>query len=291
MVLSAGCGTRLGPLPDELPKALLPFGDRSLLEHVLDALGSQGFLPAAVNAHHLAASIRRTVAGLGGKAMVIDEPEIRGTAGGVRGALGLIAPGAVVVTNADVLASVDFGALKRRAPRGGLCLAVVPRPRGTGTVGLGVGGRVVRLRGERFGEELAGGDYVGAMAIGEGLRERLPARGCLIGDVALPIARAGGELQTEPAGPELTEPGDSLEAYLRENLAWLRARGEGAYVGPDARVSGGVELEGAVIGAGARVEGEGRLERVVVWPGARVRAPLSNVVATTAGRVVAVAPP
>jgi NDP-sugar pyrophosphorylase family protein len=31
MVLSAGFGTRLGPLTDELPKALLPFGDRSLL--------------------------------------------------------------------------------------------------------------------------------------------------------------------------------------------------------------------------------------------------------------------
>ena len=33
MVLAAGLGTRLRPLTDELPKPLLPFGDRCLLEH------------------------------------------------------------------------------------------------------------------------------------------------------------------------------------------------------------------------------------------------------------------
>jgi len=290
MVLAAGLGTRLEPLTDELPKPLVPLGDRSLLEHVLDRLRTQGLMPVAVNSFHRSALFRSIASAFDGIFAIVDEPELRGTAGGVAGALDVLAPGPVLVTNADVLSSVDFSELRARTPAGGLCLAVVPRARGEGTLGLGAGGRVVRLRGERFGDELEGGDYVGTLGIGAELRAGLPARGCLIGDVALPLARSGAVLATVPVPGVLVAPGDSLAGYLAENLAWLAARGERSYTGPSARVSAGVELDRAIVGAGATVDGAGRLERVVVWPGARAVAPLADAVVTTAGRVVNVRP-
>jgi mannose-1-phosphate guanylyltransferase len=288
MVLCAGFGTRLRPLTDERPKPLVPFGDRTLLEHVLGGLSRQGLLPAVVNSHHLPAVFRKLVADFDGILEVIEEPEIRGTAGGVAGARHALVKGPVLVTNADVLATVDGRHLLERTPPDGLCLAVAPRPAGVGTVGVGAEGRVVRLRGERFGEELEGGDYVCTLGIGEQALVALPAVGCLIGDVALPLARRGGPLVTMRVEGEFVEPGDSPAAYHAGNLAWLARRGEQSFVSPGAKVAPGVELRDALVGRGATVEGQGTLERVVVWPGATVRAPLADAVVTTRGVVVPV---
>jgi mannose-1-phosphate guanylyltransferase len=288
MVLCAGFGTRLLPLTDERPKPLMPFGDRTLLEHVLVGLGGQGLLPVVVNSHHLAPVFRTLVADFQGILQVVEEPEIRGTAGGVAGARRFLSEGPVLVTNADVLADVDGSRLLESTPSDGLCLAVAPRPVGKGTVGIGEGGRVVRLRGERFGEELASGDYVCALGMGADVLAELPEVGCLIGDVALPLARRGGPLLTLQVESELVEPGDSPAAYHAGNLTWLRRRGETAFVAVGARVPRAVELIDSVVGKEASVEGEGRLERVVVWPGATVRAPLADAIVTTRGVVVRV---
>jgi mannose-1-phosphate guanylyltransferase len=288
MVLCAGFGTRLRPLTDERPKPLVPFGDRTLLEHVLAGLAEQELLPVVVNSHHLNAVFRTLVANLKGILEVVEEPEIRGTAGGVAGARRFLSQGPVLVTNADVLARVDGRRLLERTPPDGLCLAVARRPVGTGTVGIGEGGRVVRLRGERFGEELEGGDYACTLGIGRDALSALPDVGCLIGDVALPLARRGGPLVTFPVESELVEPGDSPALYHAANLAWLRRRGTTSFVAPGVKVPPEVELVDAVVGEGAVVEGEGRVERVVVWPGARLRAPLADAIVTTLGVVVPV---
>jgi len=285
MVLCAGYGTRMRPLTEERPKPLLPFGDRTLLEHVLGGLGHE-FLPALVNAHHLLDVFIELTQGWDAIAEVLVESEILGTAGGVAGARGRLGPAPVVVTNGDVLARVDVEPLLADTPHEGVCLAVAPRALGAGTVGLGARGEVVRLRGERFGLEVASGDYVGTLGLGEQALAALPERGCLIGDVTLPLLRRGAEVTTLAVGGHWFAPGDGIGAYLDEHRAWLAERAEPSYLGPDARVAPGVELVGSVIGAGATVAGSGRLEGVVVWPGARASAPLSDAVVTARGGVV-----
>jgi mannose-1-phosphate guanylyltransferase len=286
MVLCAGLGTRLRPLTEELPKPLVPLGDRPLLAHIARRLREAGLHDAVLNTHRLPEAFDSVYEWLDVEVKVVHEPHIRGTAGGVAGARRhLASSGAVLVHNGDVLADVPFDQLLAAAQLGGLALGVVPRPAGEGSVGLDGGGNVVRLRRERFADEVSGGDYVGVLGIGARVRARLPETGCLVGDVALPELRRGGVIQSVRA-THFSDLGDPAR-YHAENIRWLFDHvPDRVFVGVGASVAPGVRLMQSVIGHGARVFGNGLVKRCVVWPGAEVRAPLSDAIATRGGHVV-----
>src|SRR5665647_1333733 len=52
MIFAAGLGTRLKPMTDFLPKALVPIAGKPLLEHVILKLKNAGFDEIIVNVHH-----------------------------------------------------------------------------------------------------------------------------------------------------------------------------------------------------------------------------------------------
>lgn len=56
-IFAAGLGTRLKPLTDTMPKALVPVADKPLLQHVLDKLQAEGFDKFVVNIHHFGEQI------------------------------------------------------------------------------------------------------------------------------------------------------------------------------------------------------------------------------------------
>lgn len=61
MIFAAGMGTRLKPITDTMPKALVPVGGRPLIEHVLRKLKASGISRGVVNVHHLADQIEEWV--------------------------------------------------------------------------------------------------------------------------------------------------------------------------------------------------------------------------------------
>lgn len=294
MVLCAGFGTRLRPLTDELPKPLVPVGDRPLLAHIAERLARAGAQELVLNLHHRSQEFDRVLSGLGAKSHVILEPEIRGTAGGIAGARALLAPGPALVQNGDILCDPPVKDLLAKVGDG-LCLAVKPRQVGEGSVGLDATGGVVRLRGRVFGVETQGGDYVGVAALGPRCLATLPDMGCLIGDWALPELERGGRIETVFAHGDWFDVG-SLDAYRDENRRWLeRARVErthgydetrNSFTGAGSSVDAEVMLEGSIVGSGATVRGQGRVVRSVIWPGAVAHAPLVDAVVTTGGQVV-----
>jgi len=52
MIFAAGMGTRLRPLTDNTPKALIPIGGKPMLEHIILKLKNAGFEELIVNIHH-----------------------------------------------------------------------------------------------------------------------------------------------------------------------------------------------------------------------------------------------
>src|SRR5262245_37568354 len=112
MILAAGLGTRLRPLTDELPKPLVPVGDRPALAHIADQLARAGIHEAVLNTHHLAEAFSaERLAGLPIRISMIHEPRILGTGGGIANAARALGEGEVVVWNGDILADLDVHAL------------------------------------------------------------------------------------------------------------------------------------------------------------------------------------
>jgi mannose-1-phosphate guanylyltransferase len=287
MVLCAGFGSRLRPLTDELPKPLVPIGDRTILAHIAARLVRAGFGRTIINVHHHAHVFNNFINELETGLKVIQEPEIRGTAGGIAGARAEFEPGALLVWNGDIWIDPPVAELLAAAEFGGLCLGLAPRRCGEGTVGTDESGAVVRLRGERFGIEERGGDYVGVAALGERTLAELPERGCLIGDVALPELRRGGRVASVDVHSAWCDIGDPT-GLLRANRTWLREQGRTSWLGPGATCASTVELRRSVVGKGARVSGRGLLEDCVICAGARVEAPLARAIVTPSGQVMRV---
>jgi MurNAc alpha-1-phosphate uridylyltransferase len=107
MVLAAGLGTRMRPLTNDRPKALVEVGGRVLIDHMLDRLVEAGVETAVVNVHAFADRLEahlmtRQAKGLGPRIVISDErPQALETGGGIKHALPLLGDDPVWVANID----------------------------------------------------------------------------------------------------------------------------------------------------------------------------------------------
>ncbi len=103
MVLSAGLGTRMRPLTDNMPKPLVEVGGKPLIDHVLDRLAEAGAEQAVVNVHYFAEQIERHLAGRTKPQVVISDERgvLLGTGGAVVKALPLLGEAPFFHVNSD----------------------------------------------------------------------------------------------------------------------------------------------------------------------------------------------
>ena len=103
MVLAAGLGTRMRPLTDDRPKALVEVAGRALIDHVLDRLAEAGVGRAVVNVHWFADRLEAHLEPRPRPAVVISDEraELLETGGGLKKARPLLGPDPVFVANID----------------------------------------------------------------------------------------------------------------------------------------------------------------------------------------------
>lgn len=116
MIFAAGLGTRLKPLTDTMPKALVPVDGQPLLWHVIQKLRAAGFERIVINVHHFAQQIIDYL-----KAndyfdldiRISDESEmLLETGGGIKKALPLFdVDSPVLIHNVDILSNIDLASL------------------------------------------------------------------------------------------------------------------------------------------------------------------------------------
>jgi len=145
MVLAAGLGTRLRPLTYEITKPMVPVLDRPVMEHILDLLARHGFGEVIANLHYFPDTIR---AYFGDRVAYHHEPELLGTAGGVRACADFFGEQPFVVISGDALTDIDLSALAaRHRSAGGIATLAVKKVADTREYGVVLRDRDGRITG------------------------------------------------------------------------------------------------------------------------------------------------
>ena len=121
MVLAAGLGTRLRPLTDDRPKALVEIGGRSMLEITLERLRTSGVREVIVNVHHFADRVIEHLAtrDFGMRIEISREDDLLDTGGGLRKAAWFFLEDPerldepFVLYNVDVVSSIDLNKMRQ----------------------------------------------------------------------------------------------------------------------------------------------------------------------------------
>jgi len=116
MILAAGLGTRLRPLTDHRPKALVEIAGRTLLEITLSRLRAFGIREVIINAHHFAGMILeyvKTNDNLGMRIEISCEEVLLDTGGGLKKAAWFFLENSseepFILHNVDVISTIDLG--------------------------------------------------------------------------------------------------------------------------------------------------------------------------------------
>ena len=117
LIFAAGLGTRLRPLTDTMPKAMVPVGGRPLLQILIERLVAAGITDIVVNVHHFAQQIidflttsdfARSLSGV--RIQVSDESDmLLETGGGLKRVARLFSDKSpILVHNVDILSNLDL---------------------------------------------------------------------------------------------------------------------------------------------------------------------------------------
>ncbi len=233
MIFAAGLGTRLGPLGEGTPKALIEIGGRTMLERVAARLVDAGATRIVVNVHHHAEAIERFIAGhdLGAEVRVSREPgRPLETGGGLLHARELLRDDDVIVMhNVDVLGSASLRPLVALQRFGGALATLVVAERDTARQLLfdegGLFGREDRRTGEKRQARAPHGPvralaFAGIHACDPGLLDLIEEQGVFpIVDLYLRLAAEG-----QAIAPFVLDGDEWLEIGNLERLEAARAR-------------------------------------------------------------------
>jgi NDP-sugar pyrophosphorylase family protein len=165
MILAAGLGTRLRPLTDHRPKALVEVGGRSLLEITLSRLREFGVSEVIINVHHFADAVidyLKSNHNFGMHLEVSREDELLDTGGGLKNASWFFledvsksgvskSEGPFILHNVDVISTIDLARMVRFHSRRAALATLAVQPRKTSRYLLF--DQKDRLCGRRSGQE------------------------------------------------------------------------------------------------------------------------------------------
>lgn len=132
MLFAAGKGTRLRPITDQIPKALVPVAGKPLLAIVIERLRNAGVREIVINIHHFGEQILDYLLNndFGVNISVSDEREsLLDTGGGLKKAVSLFSSSnePILLHNVDILSNADIASLYEKSSKQAATLLVSSR--------------------------------------------------------------------------------------------------------------------------------------------------------------------
>nr|MBF0221593.1 NTP transferase domain-containing protein [Desulfobulbaceae bacterium] len=282
MVLAAGLGTRLRPFTSVRPKPLFPVMGEPLILRIIRSLRRSGFTRIVVNAYHLKEQL---IALLDSEPDIILqlEPIELGTGGGLRMALESLAPGPVLVTNADIYHDIDYrwAYESHRGSGAGATLVMHNCPR-FNKVLVSEQGNIISFQSEMIPEPaMKIRAFTGIHVLETALLNLIPqGQFYSVIDAYTAFISQGGIIKALEADNcfwrDIGTPADYLELHRdfvtgSSQEIQKDQRRDGFQFGSDTRLERNVTLkEWGYIGANVTIGVGSHLERVVVWDGAKI---------------------
>jgi mannose-1-phosphate guanylyltransferase len=284
LILVGGEGTRLRPLTETVPKAVMPLAGRPFLSYTIDWLGRHG-VEEVVLACGFKADRVREVLGDGGEPRLryVEEPEPRGTAGAIKFAADRLSD-RFLALNGDVLTDLDLTALlsfhEQHDSRATLGLYSVADATGYGLVRRDEAGAVLEFV-EKPERPVAGEINAGIYVLERSILDLVPDRQMvsiehqvfprLIGDGLHGLPLEGYWMDIGTPDRYLAATWDILERRVRTSLG-EELDPEGRLVAGEAEVDGEARIEGpALVEDGVRIAAGAQVgPRAVIGPGCEI---------------------
>ncbi|MBI2836251.1 MAG: NDP-sugar synthase [Chloroflexi bacterium] len=303
VILVGGKATRLQPLTDNLPKAMVPVLNTPFLEHVIRHLSRHGIDEVILALGHLAEPIESYFGGgerLGVKFRYVVEDSPRGTAGGIKNAERYL-DGTFVALNGDVFTDLDISAMvdfhTQRRSLVTIALAEADDPSHYGVIETDSESRILSFKEKpRAGEATGNMVNIGTYVLEPEILSQIPAGlevsierqtfPRLLSDVKPLYAFASPAYWLDIGTPEkylklhadlmsgrcrqdIFDPAQGLKAGENSNMS-LSARITGpVMIGSNCFIGNRVTLTGpVVIGDGSNISAESVIENSVIWAGA-----------------------
>lgn len=303
MLLAAGLSTRLYPLTQNIPKPLLPFMDRKLLDFTLDYLQSFGVSKISTNAHHGVSPFMKEL----GKTHQVEirpfiEDEIMGTGGGIKNMKPFITRENFMVVNCDFITDIDLkNAYDFHVQNNALATLVLIEhvdQKRYGEVGIDANHRIVSFpkRPHKPGQTVRQGMFTGIHFIHKRLFDLMPdaAKFCIVNDVYQPLMEKGEAIFGYRAEGRWMDVGEK-DVYaktqfelLKKPMPWMKKIpnanapcSNGIVITSPALIGNGVKLlstneatsrlgPNVIIGDGATIEENVSMKNCIVFPNSLV---------------------
>lgn len=279
VVLVGGFGTRLRPLTLSTPKQMLPIGDVTMIEMVLERLASQGVTEAVLSLGYRPDAFRErfpsdTYHGM--DLAYAQESKPLGTAGAVRyAALAAGVDDTFIVVNGDVLTSLDVRQLWKRhresGAMGSIALHPVDDPSRYGVVPTDPDGRVQAfIEKPSKGTEPTNLINAGTYVLEPEVLDLIPAEGAVsIERETFPAMVAAEELYAFEFNEYWLDAG-TRPSYLQANIDVVEMQGGVSIVAPGVQRGDDVEIDHSVVCHGVRLAQGARIIDSVILPGASI---------------------
>ncbi len=266
MILAAGLGTRLSPLTNDRPKALMPLGNRPLIDRNIAYLRSYGVMEIVVNAHHLSDQILVHLGSgesFGIPVHVRVEQEILGTGGGIKNVEDFWDDEPFIVLNGDILTDINLGeAYEGHLKSGALATLILHQREPFNQVLLNDEMDLVDIGSKNLPGQLA---FTGIHIIDPALLSLIPGgRFSSIINHYNRLIAAGKSIRGHVVEGHQWHDIGTVSAYLEANKTFSGKQpfllGEGCVID-----SGSVMTDWAVVGASCSIRKNARVERSVLW--------------------------
>ena len=299
MLLAAGLGTRLRPLTYEVAKPMVPVLGRPVMDHILRLMARHGFDDVIANLHYHPEQIEGRFGDgseWGVSLSYSHEPELLGTAGGVRNARDHFGDETFLIISGDALTDIDLGTLwEAHRAKGGIVTLSLKRGDDPSQIGVVITGEDGRIQGFQEkpdpAEALSDLGNCGIYVMEPEIFDYFPDRPFV--DWALDVFPALLEQDVAFYGHEIDDYWndignmkefrqgnfDALTGAVRLDFDSSRLNPAGVegiedppvYIGEGCEISPGARLMGPIVMGDRCTVGEGAAIRdSVLWPGTEV---------------------